>query len=354
MMTGRFYLRGLGPGQSVGQALAVFLFLVIFLVAGWLLVTLKFIFLPMFLALFATFLLSPAVEWLCRRGLPRPLAIAVTLALALALGYLAVSYVYASLSAFYRGFPKYEERLQLLAAHAKEISGQFSFLTYENVRQAISALSLTRLVGGALNSVITIISYAGLTLLFILYFLPAFPKFGDKIRRAFPGQRGHLFCRALSGIGGQVQSYIVAKTLTSLITGLGVAAACLAFGVDFAVTWGVFAALLNFIPTIGACLSFIPPVAVAALQPDLGGLATALWLAATLGAVMVLTGNVLEPRVLGHSVNLSPTASLLALFLWGWLWGAVGMLIAVPAMAMIKFTCDNVEKLKPLGTLLGN
>jgi AI-2 transport protein TqsA len=68
--------------------------------------------------------------------------------------------------------------------------------------------------------------------------------------------------------------------------------------------------------------------------------------------VQFLIGNILEPLILERNVNLAPTASLLALFLWGWLWGTVGLVIAVPAMAVIKFTCDNIESLRPIGVLL--
>ncbi len=340
-----------GHGSRVFQ---VFLFLAVALILGWLLVTFKFIFLPMFLALFATFLLSPPVEWLYRRGLPRPLGIVITLAAAVGLCWLAASYISVSFVAFHDGFPKYEERIQELLARAKTLSQGFSFITADRVRDALQSISLSGLVGGTLNSFFTIVGYTSITLLFLLYFLPAFPRAADKIKRAFPDKRGHLLCQALTSVGRQVQSYIWAKTLTSLITGAGVTLPCLFFGVDFAVTWGVFAALLNFIPTIGTVLSVVPPVLVCALQPDLGGLGTALWLAGVLVVVMGLTGNVMEPLILGQSVNLSPTASLLALFLWGFLWGTVGMLIAVPAMAMVKFTCDSIEGLKPIGVMLGN
>ena len=341
----------IGPG---GRVFSVFLFLSVALILGWLLVTFKFIFLPMLLALFATFLLSPPVEWLYRRGLPRPLGILVTLAAALGLCFLAAGYISASFVAFHDGFPKYEERIQDLLAQAKTVSANFSFITADRAREALRSISLSGLVGGTLNSFFTIVGYTAITLIFMLYFLPAFPRAADKIKRAFPDKRGPLLCQALASIGRQVQSYIWAKTLTSLITGIGVTVPCLFFGVDFAVTWGVFAALLNFVPTIGAVLSVIPPVLVCALQPDLGGLTTALWLAVVLMVIMGLTGNVMEPLILGQSVNLSPTASLLALFLWGFLWGTVGMLIAVPAMAMVKFTCDNIEGLKPIGVMLGN
>jgi predicted PurR-regulated permease PerM len=341
-------------GEAAAGVLPVFLFLAVGLSIAWLLAALKFIFLPMLLALFGAFLLNPPVERLHRRGLPRPLAVLVVLAAAAVVFWLGAQYISASFVAFRDGFPKYELRLQDLIGQARELTDRFPFLSPARLREAANEISLSGLVGNTLNSFISVISYVLITLLFLLYFLPAFPKLPEKIRRAFPDERGPILRRAVEGIGRQVQSYIWAKTFTSIVTGLGVAGSCLLFGVDFAVTWGVFAALLNFVPTLGAFLSVLHPVLVCWLQPDLGGLSTALWLAGILAVVMILIGNVLEPLMLGQSVNLSPTASLLAIFLWGWLWGVVGMLIAVPAMAMIKLTCDNIESLKPIGVMLGN
>jgi predicted PurR-regulated permease PerM len=144
----------------------------------------------------------------------------------------------------------------------------------------------------------------------------------------------------------------MAKTASSLLTGLGVTLTCLFFGLDFAVTWGVFGAALNFVPNLGSILTVLPPAAVALVQPELGDLSSALGLAAVLTMVMVLNGSVLEPLMLERNVNLSPTASLLSLFLWGWLWGVMGLIVAVPAMVVVKFTCDNIESLRPIGVLL--
>lgn len=346
-----------GPARQPGgisRVVPVFFFLAVALILGWLLLTLKFLFMPILLALFATFFFNPPVVWLQNRGVPRPVGIALTLILTAAVLWLGGKYISASFIAFRDGFPRYEERIQDLVGQARTITEHFAFITPERLKAAVSGISLSALVGNTLNSFISVISYVMVTLMFLLYFLPAMPSLPEKIHRAFPDKRGPLLRRAIEDIGRQVQSYIWAKTLTSLLTGLGVAVPCLLFGVDFALTWGVFAVLLNFIPAVGGPLSVIPPVVVCALQPDLGGAGTALWLLGALMLLMSVNNNVVEPRMLGQSVNLSPTASLLALFLWGWLWGAVGMVIAVPATAVIKVTCDNIPSLKPIGVLLGN
>ncbi|MDR2945721.1 MAG: AI-2E family transporter, partial [Candidatus Adiutrix sp.] len=312
----RFAVASQMPRQSnaAGRALSVFLFLALALIIGWLLVALKFIFLPMLLALFATFFLSPPVEWLHRRRVPRPVGLVITLAAVGAAIWLGGRYVAASIVAFRDGFPRYEERIRALVEHARAVTDHFPFITMDRLKEAVNDISLSGLVGDTLNSFLTGFGYVVVTILFMMYFLPAVHSLPQKISRAFPDKRGPMLRKAFESIGQQVQKYIWAKTLASIITGVGVAVPCLIFGLDFAVTWGVFAALLNFVPTVGSLLSVVPPVLVCALQPDLGQLTTVLWLTGILVAIMTLTGNFMEPLMLGQSVNLSPTASLIALF----------------------------------------
>jgi len=344
------------PGQpdAADRVRTVFLFLSLALMIGWLLVNLKFIFLPLFLAFFGAFLLSPPVEGLRRLGLPRPLAIILALAVAAVLVWLGSRYVVSNLLAFRDGLPRYEESLALLIGQARDLTDSFPFLTVERLRNAMSGASLAGLVGEALNSFFTVLGYLLAALVFLLYFLAGYPSFPDRLRRAFPDQRGPLLCRAFEDIGRQVKSYILAKTASSLLTGLVVTLICMFFGLDFAVTWGIFGAALNFVPNIGAVLTILPPAAVALVQPGLDGPSTALGLSVALAVAQFIIGNILEPLILERNVNLAPAASLLALFLWGWLWGTVGLIIAVPAMVIIKFTCDNIESLNPIGVLLGS
>jgi predicted PurR-regulated permease PerM len=253
-----------------------FLFLALALMIGWLLVNLKFIILPLFLALYGAFLLSPPVEGLRRLGLPRPLAMILTLAGATALVWLGSRYVVGSFLAFRDGFPKYEERLALLAGQARDLTDHFPFLTVDRLKSVLSDISLAGLVGDFLNSFFVGLGYFLTALIFLMYFLSAYPSIPGRIQRAFPDQRGPLLCRAFEVTGRQVQCYLLAKTASSLLTGLAVTLVCLFFGLDFAVTWGVFGAALNFVPNLGAVLTILPPAAVALVQPELGGLSTAL------------------------------------------------------------------------------
>jgi predicted PurR-regulated permease PerM len=160
-----------------------------------------------------------------------------------------------------------------------------------------------------------------------------------------------MICLAVAQAGEQIQRYILAKTLLSCGLALALTSICYAFKVDFAASWGIFAFLLCFIPNLGPPLAVAPPFLVCLVQY---GTSRALWLLAVLSLLEAVYGNWIEPLILGRSVHLSPTVTLLSFLFWGWLWGGVGMVLAVPLMAAVKCSCDNFKSLKPIGTLMGN
>ncbi|MDR1546763.1 MAG: AI-2E family transporter [Deltaproteobacteria bacterium] len=312
---------------------------------------LKIIFLPMILAFFLCCLLNPLVGVFRRWGLPRPAAVICTLALGLAVMWLLCNYVLSSLTAFRDGFPRYEGRFEALLERLNELRlNRLSFVTLDMMQTQLSKLSMGSLLSGFFNSLMSFAGYLLLTALFILYFLPALPALPDKLKKAFPGPRGETLSRGAAAVSAKIQSYILIKAVLSAILGLIVTLTCLGFGVDFAASWGIFAFFLNFVPTLGAPLAVAPPVLLCLVQH---GWSRAAWLAAVLGAAELVYGNWVEPIFLGRSVNLSPTAAILSILLWGWLWGGVGMVIAVPATAVIKLTCDGLPALQPAGSLMG-
>ncbi|MDR2199720.1 MAG: AI-2E family transporter [Deltaproteobacteria bacterium] len=333
-------------------SLKFFLALAILSLLCLILKTLQFIFLPMILAFFIANICDPLVKVFQKWRVPRILAIAFTLTLVVLLLILAVNFVISSLSAFQDGFPRYKSKFDLMTQNFMDLrSRKFNFVTADTLRNVFSGVRISGIVSGLLNQLFSLTGYFFLTIIFILYFLPALPRFPRALQKCFPGDRGRQLGSAVESIGRQVQSYIFAKTLLSMVQGSVTGGVCLFFGVDFAATWAILAFILNFIPTVGPIISVLFPVLIAILQL---GWAGALWTFSLLTVLTFALGNFVEPKILGRSVNLNPLTSLLALLVWGWLWGGAGMVVAVPATAFIKFICDNISPLKPLGRLMGN
>jgi predicted PurR-regulated permease PerM len=148
-----------------------------------------------------------------------------------------------------------------------------------------------------------------------------------------------------------VKQYIVTKSLLSLITAALIAVWLWLLGVDYVLLWALLAFLLNFVPNIGSIIAAVPAVLIAGLDlgPTFAGLAAVGYL-----AVNMLVGNILEPRIMGRDMGLSPLVVYLSLIFWGWLLGPVGMLLSVPLSMAVKLMLETMPSGRRLAIILGD
>jgi AI-2 transport protein TqsA len=155
----------------------------------------------------------------------------------------------------------------------------------------------------------------------------------------------------LQEIDRHVRGYISLKTAISLVTGGIFGLVLWLFGVPMAFTFGTLAFLLNFIPNVGPILATVLPLPLVLLEPNAGiG-----WMFATMliaSAVQLISGNFVEPKLMGNSSDLHPVTILLALMFWGMMWGLVGMFLAVPITAGIKIVLERIEAAQPVANLM--
>ena len=152
-------------------------------------------------------------------------------------------------------------------------------------------------------------------------------------------------------IDSQIRSYIALKTVISFFTGLAFGLALFLFGVPMALTFGVLAFLLNFIPNVGPLVASLLPVPLIVLNPD----ASIEWMIAAIGvasAVQVISGNIVEPKLMGESSDLHPVTVLLALMFWGMMWGIVGMFLATPITSGIKILLAKIPSTRPIAEIM--
>ena len=143
--------------------------------------------------------------------------------------------------------------------------------------------------------------------------------------------------------------YVWVKTLTSTITGLATALASLAFGLPLAWVWGFLAFLLEYVPTVGSLIAVAPPVLMALAD---GGPTHALLVLLVVGALQVILGNVVDPRLEGRLMSISPFGVLLSIVFWGWLWGAVGALLAVPLTVAVVIASRHTPGGRGVATIV--
>jgi predicted PurR-regulated permease PerM len=190
-----------------------------------------------------------------------------------------------------------------------------------------------------------------IALIFWVFMMFGKVKFEERLFVAF-GHRNGMVQKNIDNINLQLQSYLIIKTILSLILGIIVTVVLILYGIDFAILWGVLTFILNFIPNIGALIATIGPLVIGLLQYGFGF--TIISLTVILLAVHNLIGSFIEPHYLGRRMDLSPVFVLFSLIFWGWIWGIVGMFLAVPIAAMMKILFSNIGPLKPIAVLMGS
>jgi predicted PurR-regulated permease PerM len=172
-----------------------------------------------------------------------------------------------------------------------------------------------------------------------------------RLVRAVPDRATPAVLQAVDEAAAAFRRYAWVKTLTSAITGLATFGAALAFGLPLAWVWGFIAFLLEYIPSVGSALAVLPPTLMAVAD---GGPSRGLLVFLVVGALQVFFGNVVDPKLEGRFMAVSPFVVLLSIVVWGWLWGPVGALLAVPMTVAAVIVARHTPGAHGVATLLAD
>jgi len=288
---------------------------------------------PFVLALFIALILSTVVDFAMRRlKLPRTIALAATAILAFVLFDLLVVLISTSVGQLSANAGAYQAQLtQLLDQTVASLPPDLRQYLPQNQYADFPQLAV-RSVGGMLlgttNAIVGILSQSVLVLIFVIFLMMG-------------GEGAH---KRASGVWGEaearVRRYVITKAVISAATGGLVGLTLMLLGVDLALVFGLFAFLLNFIPSIGSIIATLLPLPVVLVSPDISGTVAVLAIAIP-GAIQLVIGNILDPKIMGESLDLHPITVLLSLIFWGMLWGIVGALMAVPITAVAKILLER-------------
>jgi len=316
---------------------------------------------PLMIAWLLSYICGPVVNWLVHKKVPLGVAVLLVLVLVLFVCYLGGVFLGGRVRAVLAESPKYIEQLNFiyLDVIAKlnvppEFLADIDWLQQLGPKLAAMSGSVAVFMGNFLSKLL-------LVLIFLVFMLLGKPYFKYKVAAAFPADRAGQFTEMTASISKQIGQYLVVKVAISGTTGVLVWLALTLLRVEFALTWGALAFFLNFIPSIGSILASVPPILLAIVQyyPS-GAEASGSWMlipiltAVILLLIQMTMGNVIEPKIMGESLNLSPVIILLSLVFFGWMWGIIGALLSVPIAAAIKIICENIEGLKPISILMGS
>lgn len=218
----------------------------------------------------------------------------------------------------------------------KELAG------YLDVGGLITALART--FTGIAGKTLVVLFYTG----FLLYEQRFFGRKLHELAKSEAAEsRVHNVIR---NIDIKIQRYIGVRTFISVMTGIATWILMLFFKVDFAEFWGVMAFILNFIPYVGPLVAVALPSIVALVQ--MGDVSILLMVAVSLSAVHIVLGSILDPRLMGDSLNLSPIAIIFFLAGWGMIWGVPGMFLSVPILAMLVIILSQFASTRAFAVLL--
>ncbi len=321
--------------------------------------TAKLILTVILIAILISFVLAPIVDALWRLRVPR--SIGALIAVGLLMGAVSATFYFSYNHAleFARELPHYRTHIQELTSkfrtQAETLSKSAESVVPENkaekdaivVRPASSWTDLFSPYATSVTETVLAIAFIP----FLVYFMLSWQH---HVRAAsvmlFKMENRNTAYVMIGLIAAMIRSFIVGNFIIGLFLSAG---SIVVFGLlhlPYFYFLGVISGFLSLVPYLGVLLAVVPPLVV-----DLGHLTSAnsLIIIGTVMGLHLAGMNVLYPKILGKRLALNPLAVTLSLLFWGWLWGAMGLILAVPIMGAAKIICDHIERLRPYGAWMG-
>jgi predicted PurR-regulated permease PerM len=301
---------------------------------------------PILLAVVITIAVLPLPQKLVERGMPGWLALALTILAVVGGLLLVLVLIIVGMHRLSVQLPTYSENI---AERTAEMSAWFQNNVPESVSttatpssQQVNTIALS--MGAVVAS--SVVQLFMTLLIFIFMIITAIslpPASRDGLKTAVP------ILHRVTGFTGDVRKYVNVTTVINLLVGLGDTILLLILGVDFAVLWGILSWILGYIPTVGFWLALIPPTILAWAE---FGVPTALIVFVGYVLINGSVQNFVQPKMMGDSLRISPVVIFLSLFVWGWLLGGIGAILAVPLTLLILAVLESLEGTRGLTVLM--
>ena len=316
--------------------------------------------LPFTLAFLLTFLLRPVVRALKRAKIPELVGAAmVLLALLGIVGYGAIKLSKPAAEWMERA-PESLQKVELKVAFLRK--------PVETVNKTAEALKKIMSMGvehvaeveirhqGFVDTILTgtqeVVAKSSVMFILLFFLLASGDMFIRKLIKLFPGlHKKKSVVKITRAAEHHISRYLLTVTVINLFMGIALGIGMFLIGVPNPVLWGVMAGFLVFLPYLGPLIGITIVTVIAFLTFDSIGrilLAPALYI-----ALETVQGQIITPMLVGQRFALNPVAIFIWLIFWGWLWGVIGALLAVPMLTVFKILCDHIQPLAPIGEFLG-
>lgn len=309
-------------------------------------------FVPVVLAFFLSVLSYPMVRWLQARRLPHWIAVMLTvlvnvsaLAFVINAAVNLLTRMQYELPMYLRGLKKWLDQTavwledQGVTEAVLMVNQMWDWQGLGNNQNIVQGL--TTIMGSTVGTAASVVSTTTLVMILMVFIL--MEAMGTRERlKAIRAAGGPDFIQ-LIGSASDIQKYLGIKTLISVGTGVLAGVWCWLFELPYAFLWGIVAFVMNYIPAVGSILAGVPPALLALITTGPGG---AVGVALGYLAINLGLGTFLEPTLLGRRFGASPLVIILSVIFWGWMWGPVGMFLAVPLTMMVKMMLSDSDEFR--------
>ncbi len=313
-------------------------------------------------AVFIAFVLEPPVRLMERLRIPRWVGSLLVVAFALAVMYVLVYLAYDHVVDFLNTIPRVVATVQRIVARlelwARSLGPGASTLLPSAPDTSVPTVRLqeespwTQFLLRGIGSVYAFTVTVAFIPFLVFFMLASKNHIWAATLNLFPIDRRQQTEDVIAGITAMVRQFVLGNILVALISAVMILPVFLAISLPYPFLMALFAAFLSVIPYIGVALGMLPPLLMAAAHDDSVGHLVAI--AVVVFLVHFVAVNVLTPKLVGRRVKLNALSVTLSMMFWGWLWGGLGLVLAVPITAGLKAICDNIQSLKPFGAWMGD
>jgi len=339
--------------KTVKKILIFFSIVLVF----YLLKILSTILIPFVLALLLAILFHPLIINLEKIKLPRWLIIPVISAVTLLLFFVVINIILATSSQIVQQQDFFVERLKQktsvlfdLVNYRFQSDFDFAYIA-EEFREGFDVQILSQTAGELARVLRSFVASFVMFAIYYVIFLAGMSNYRFYLQHVGGEKDGYTLVENYEKIKKSVFSYIIIKSLISLLTAFCAGIILWLFGVKFVLFFAFLTFILNFIPNIGSTIATIPPVIMLFIQSD--SINPVVVLLILLSAIQMSIGNVLEPVVMGNRLRLNTFTVLFGLVLWGFIWGIPGMMLSVPLMVITKLFLEQSDSTKIVARAMG-
>jgi predicted PurR-regulated permease PerM len=321
----------------------------------------KLVLVTLLISVLLAFMLEPLVNLLERVRLPRAAGAFLAVLLMVALMYAGSYFLYGKAMSFVHELPKYSDRIRSHLAHFRQQTTELEKTTQQvfpedkNAKKPMPVKVENQSTQGMVSDKVGAVTEVVLTLCFIpflTYFMLSWQEHArtKSVQLFRPEYRSTAYV-TLGHISAMMKSFIAGNFVIGLFMGICSVVIFGFLGVPYFYFIGFISGFLSLMPYLGVAVAVLPPIAA-----GIGAMSDTklLLVAATVLGLHMLAMNVLYPKILGSRLQLNPLVVTISLLIWGFIWGAMGLILAVPIMAAVKIVCDHVVPLRPIGDWMGD